>query len=188
MLDDGVINWHSKRDVPHLEETIYQLEHKCDLEFERVKRRRNADIVVKYVKKLQDPEWLAVAEWSAATDYRWELKVVREGPESSVVHEFGHALGLSHPEDHYANTKTMMSYARDFDRTKFWKQDLVNIDEIYNPDKRDIITRYTRVYDEYMLPDIMIVTTESPYLHDKELLGVDYLTGISICTKKMSGG
>lgn len=188
MQDDGVISWYSKTDVPYLENSIQQLEQKCDLEFEKVKRRRNADIIVKHVNKLQDPEWLAVAEWGAATDYRWSLRILRDAPESSVVHEFGHALGLSHPADHYANTKTMMSYARNHERTKYWKQDLVNIDEIYNPDKRDIISNHTRVYDEYMLPDIMIVTTESPHLHDKELLGVDYLTGISICTKKMSGG
>ena len=188
MFDDGVITWHSKRDIPYLQQSIDQLERRCDLEFERVKRKKGADIIVKQVKKEKHPGWLGQAEWSAGTNYRWELSVLRKGKPSTIVHELGHALGLDHPEDHLANRKTIMSYARDFSRTRYWRQDLVNIDEIYNPEKRDIITRHESIFDEYMLPDIMIVTTEEPESHDHEIMGVDYLTGIRIRTQKMSGG
>ena len=182
MLTDGVITWHSKREMPYLEQSIDQLERKCDLKFERVNRKRDADILVKRVKKEKYQGWLGQAEWSANTNYRWELSVLRNGEPSTAVHELGHALGLDHPKDHLENTRTMMSYARNFRRKKFWRQDLVNIDEIYNPDKRDIITSRERIFDEYMLPDIMIVTTKELLSHDHEIMGVDYLTGIRIRT------
>ena len=182
MLNDGVITWHSKREMPHLEQSIAQLERKCDLEFERVNRKRDADIVVKRVKKEKYQGWLGQAEWSSNTNYRWELSLLRKGEPSTAVHELGHALGLEHPQDHLANRKTIMSYARNFSRTRYWRQDLVNIDEIYNPAKRDIITRQEIIFDEYMLPDIMIVTTQVPEEHDHEIMAVDYLTGIRIST------
>lgn len=184
MLNDGVITWHSKHEMPYLEQSIAQLERKCDLEFERVKRKKDADIVFKQVKKEKYRGWLGQAEWSADTNYRWELSVLRKGKPSTVVHELGHALGLEHPQDHFANRKTIMSYARNSRRTKYWRQDLVNIDEIYSPDKRDIITRHESTFDEYMLPDIMIVTTQSPGEHDHQIMGVDYLTGIRIRSHK----
>ena len=182
MLNDGVITWHSKHEMPYLEQSIAQLERKCDLEFERVDRKRDANIIVKQKRKEKYRGWLGQAEWSSDTNYRWELSVLRKGEPSTVVHELGHALGLEHPQDHLANRKTIMSYARNFSRTRYWRQDLVNIDEIYSPDKRDIITRQERIFDEYMLPDIMIVTTKDPEEHEDEIMAVDYLTGIRIST------
>lgn len=174
--------------MPYLEKSMVQLERKCDLEFERVDHRRDAEIVFKHKRRRKYRGWLGQAEWSARTDHRWEISLWRKGQKSTAVHELGHALGLDHPDDHLANRKTMMSYARNFRRKKFWRQDLVNIDEIFNPHKRDIITRYESIFDEFVLPDIMIVTTKDPEEHDHEIMAVDYLTGIRIRTHKMSGG
>jgi alcohol dehydrogenase YqhD (iron-dependent ADH family) len=180
MMEDGLITWHSKRDESYLEKSIKQLERRCGLEFEQVDRKRGAEIIIKHVKKADDPNWRGKAQWSADTKKRWVLSVLVGGEPSSLVHELGHALGLDHPQDHRQNTRTMMSYARNQNRSKFWRQDLVNIDEIYNPQKRDIITRYVQEFDEYVLPNIMIVTTESMEDHAHDLLGLDYLTGISV--------
>ena len=184
MFDDGVITWHSRRDMPYLEKSIEHLERKCDLEFERVDRRRDAEIVFKHKKKRKHRGWLGQAEWSADTNYRWEISVWRKSRPSTAVHELGHALGLDHPDDHLENTKTMMSYARKSRRVKFWRQDIINIDEIYNPEKRDIITRFDNGFDEYIMPDIMIVNTENPDEHGCQIMGVDYLTGMRISTHK----
>ena len=183
-MDDGVITWHSKRKEPHLEKSMLQLERKCSLKFEQVDRRKHAEIIVKHVKDADDENWRGKAQWGAATNKRWEISVLKGGEPNTVVHELGHALGLMHPQDHRDNTRTMMSYARNRERIKFWRQDLINIDEIYNPDKRDIITRHLKEFDEFLLPNIMIVTTESMEVHAHNLLEVDYLTGVRGCEHK----
>lgn len=184
MMDDGVITWHSKREEPHLEKSMLQLERRSTLEFEQVDRRRDAEIIIKQVKESDDPNWLGNAQWSNITKKLWVISVLKGGEPSTVVHELGHALGLDHPQDHKKNTKTMMSYARNKRRTKFWEQDLILINSIYNPKRSDCITRHVKEIDEFVLLNTTIVTNESVEIHNHDLLEVDYLTGVSICEHK----
>ncbi len=87
MMEDGLITWHSKRDESYLEKSIKQLERRCNLEFEEVDRKKGAEILIKYVKKADDPNWLGKAEWGADTKKRWVLSVLVGAKPSTLVHE-----------------------------------------------------------------------------------------------------
>ena len=58
--------------------------------------------------------WVGVASWTNEEKV-WRL-CVKEGTgkklKSTMVHEFAHALGMAHPENHWTTTDTVMSYGR----------------------------------------------------------------------------
>ena len=187
MMDDGQITWYAGSGSFPMQKAINKLTKKVDLVFVRVDNEADAEIILTKKRKLDDPSWLGVARWGEATGYKWELEVLR-GKEyrSTVTHELGHALGLGHPEDHYGNTDTIMSYARYRKNWRFRKQDIVNIEEIYFPDNNNIVTRPFDVFDNDTLPNINHITPKKFKKnvrfneHKHNVHELDYLTGLTI--------
>ena len=131
MYEDNKITWYTRGNANFLELKLEELESDIGVDFKRVKKKRKAEIRYKKIKEFDNPLQLGNAYWHP-NDPVWRLKVKR-GKEnrSTQLHEFGHALGLGHPEDHYANTDTIMSYARDRTIHDFFKRDKEAIKRIY---------------------------------------------------------
>ena len=178
MLDDGEITWFAKNEEPLAITAFSQFERRCEVDVRRVKKRRNADIRIVRRRKLIDGYSAGRANWSAATGFGWKIEVIREiegyeHHETTVVHEIGHALGLDHPDDHAANRKTMMSYQRDSARIRWYRQDIANFNEIYNPDLSDKITNpygKSSVIDSDSMNRVVS--------HATDQISVDYITGV----------
>ena len=178
MMSDGVITWHAKGKEALLSDAMSIIEVRCDLNFERVNKRRDAEIHVIRMKKLIKGAYAGSASWGKDTNYRWKLRSVRK-PEyaSTIIHELGHALGLQHPEDHSKNKKTIMSYERNPNKYSFMRQDFVNVNEIYNPDKSDkIVNPYVNTND--MKTDVSLYMG----VHKECISTVDYITGMPLST------
>ena len=176
LMSDGVIKWHAVGEEAILSDAMSLLEERCDLNFKRVNRRRRAEIRVVRQNGLIEGRSAGRAEWGHHTKFKWKLRVVNDPRyTSTVVHELGHALGLAHPDHHGENRKTMMSYLRDPQRNHWWRQDYVNLNEIYNPDKSDKITNpYVKSND------IKALVSTQPGVHRECETIVDYITGMPI--------
>ena len=176
LMSDGVIKWHAVGEEAILSDSMSLLEERCDLNFKRVNRRRRAEIRVVRQDRLIEGRSAGRAEWGHHTKFKWKLRVVNDSRyASTVVHELGHALGLTHPDHHGENRKTMMSYLRNPQRNHWWRQDYVNLNEIYNPDKSDKITNpYVKSHD------IKPLVSTQPGLHRECETTVDYITGMPI--------
>lgn len=187
MMDDGQITWYAGKGSFPMQKVMNKLSKKVDLVFVRVDNEVDAEIILTKKKKLDDPSWLGVARWGEPTGYKWELEVLRGRDYiSTVTHELGHALGLGHPDDHWGNFDTIMSYRRYRKNWRFRKQDIVNIEEIYFPENSDIVTRPFDVFDNDTLPDINHITPKkfkknvSYHEHSNHVHELDYLTGLTI--------
>jgi len=137
MMDDGVITRYKRKNGRFLQSVFNKLELDTGLNFERVYDKTQAEIINKRTRKWEDPSLSNVrgrSEWTV--DHRqWTLTTLRpiRNARSTMVHELGHALGLSHPEDHWEERDTIMSYYRDKTKRYFSKKDLDNLTGIYYP-------------------------------------------------------
>ena len=177
MLDDGEITWWAKKPEPLAVLAFDSFEDKCEVNVRRVVKRRNADIKIVRRKNFIDGYASGRASWGKDTKYKWKIEVVNEiegyDTETAVIHEIGHALGLNHPEVHHLNPKTMLSYRRNPHRVKWYKQDILNFNEVFNPDWSDEITNpyaTSSVIDSDSIGRIK--------LHGPSQTSVDYITGL----------
>ena len=135
MMDDGVIKWNStsKTERKFLKKVFARLEDDVTgLKFKKVKNPEIAEILFRKIDYFDNYLTLGRAEWKPA-DPRWKLTVRHGIPNrrSTVVHELGHALGLTHPEDHDAEIDTVMSYKRDKSCRYFLPKDIDYLTGIY---------------------------------------------------------
>ena len=137
MMDDGVITWYKRKNGRFLQGVFNRLEIDTGLNFKRVYDKSEAEIINKRTRQWKDPSWSnyrGVANWKADTR-QWTLTTLRpiKHARSTMVHELGHALGLSHPEDHLQERDTIMSYFRDKSNRYFYKKDLDTLTGLYYP-------------------------------------------------------
>lgn len=137
MMEDEVITWWAKGKNSFLEKSLEALEDETSLNFERVESKRDAEIRYKKVKKFKDKNQLGNAYWHP-DDPIWKLKVKRgKSNRSTLLHEFGHALGLVHPKNHWNTRDTIMSYGRDRSIHEFYPRDIGALSAIYSDDLDD---------------------------------------------------
>lgn len=137
MMEDDVITWWGKGKSSFLERSLEALEDDTNLNFERVDSKRGAEIRCKRVRKFKDKTQIGNAYWHPDNPI-WRLKVKKgKNNRSTLLHEFGHSLGLMHPKNHWNTHDTIMSYGRDRSIHKWFPRDIAALSEIYSDDIDD---------------------------------------------------
>lgn len=128
MYEDEVIKWYgndrfSRRATRHIEK-------RTGINFEKTRDITEAEIISKRGYPGQ-PTWSGVSKWSS-DDPVWRIKVRRgKAYMSTMLHEFCHALGMDHPENHSTTTDTIMSYNRDRTRNRLFPKDIDILTGLY---------------------------------------------------------
>ena len=133
MMDDGVVYWYRESGPKRfIRQTYKRLEKDTNLKFRRTRDYDKAEINHFMVDEYEgNPYQTGEASWTS--DERvWQLSAKRwKYKKGTIVHEIGHALGLTHPENHGAETDTIMSYYRDRSIKYFTPKDIDYLTGIY---------------------------------------------------------
>ena len=128
MYDDGTIYWHTND--RQTKRAFRSIEKQTGINFKQTRDINKAEIIAER-GPLDNPLMTGCAEWRS-DDPVWRVKV-REGKKhwSTILHEICHTLGMTHPEDHAAETDTIMSYKRDKSRKKLYQKDIDVLTGLY---------------------------------------------------------
>jgi len=128
MYDDEVIRWYS--DDKDTRKACRHIEEVTGINFKRTRDIDKAEII----SERGNPGnrlWTGVAKWSS-DDPVWRITVRKNKKyQSTVLHELAHALGMDHPENHWKDRDTIMSYKRDKTITKLFPKDIDILTGLY---------------------------------------------------------
>ena len=129
LYDDGIITYQAgKRSL--FDRAFKKIERRLGIETERVEKREDADIICHWKPNL--PWWGVHMKETYKGRKQSVIKVnpLIDYPNATVIHEIGHALGMSHPPSH-SWTNTVMSYGAPVELDWFTRLDRKVLDYLY---------------------------------------------------------